>query len=433
MKNVHKKSRIITVLVYIVSLFVSIYVVVIHHKSESEIKQMEQEYVSILIEESINTKINDILKFADIIKKENITNSGNLYNLNYSLPVIHSISPINFFVIAKNNSEYNFYPKNSKDSFYIQKEELKKTSKDYVTLKGPNLVNDVYTINVVNPVFTNNNTNFWGFIILNIDADYLLDKSILKILENKKNRYKIETIDYISNTKKIIKQSDENKIDSSNTKIFNILNMRWSIIQEKSNEFEKSNLLIKILIAISISIMIALLTFLLIRMQDKRKQLEILSYQDSLTGLSNRRRYDETLEKFHKTQQPYGLLYIDLNDFKMINDTYGHKTGNQLLQIIASKLRNNVRDKDVAYRIGGDEFAIVVYGSKNTECFEIIKNRIEESIEKITVLETITIVPGISIGYARWPEDDKDKSKVERIAEKAMYEEKARKKALKQQ
>lgn len=101
------------------------------------------------------------------------------------------------------------------------------------------------------------------------------------------------------------------------------------------------------------------------------EQLRHLADHDALTGLFNRRRLDEELERKAADSQRYGrpaaLLLIDLDDFKSVNDTLGHKAGDELLQRIAARLRKRVRASDVLARMGGDEFAVILSEADDQE------------------------------------------------------------------
>ena len=89
----------------------------------------------------------------------------------------------------------------------------------------------------------------------------------------------------------------------------------------------------------------------------ERRKLEGLANTDGLTGLFNERCFNSTLKQKEEARQPFALFYLDLDRFKPVNDTYGHDVGDQLLRVVADRLRNCVRSSDFAFRIGGDEFA----------------------------------------------------------------------------
>ena len=93
------------------------------------------------------------------------------------------------------------------------------------------------------------------------------------------------------------------------------------------------------------------------RESTERQKMEDLANTDGLTGLSNERFFNATLQKKEKAGEPFALFYLDLDSFKPVNDTYGHDVGDQLLKAVSRRLRTCVRSTDYAFRIGGDEFA----------------------------------------------------------------------------
>ena len=95
------------------------------------------------------------------------------------------------------------------------------------------------------------------------------------------------------------------------------------------------------------------------RESTERQKMEDLANTDGLTGLSNERFFNATLQKKEKAGEPFALFYLDLDSFKPVNDTYGHDVGDQLLKEVASRLRGCVRESDAVFRIGGDEFVIL--------------------------------------------------------------------------
>ena len=95
------------------------------------------------------------------------------------------------------------------------------------------------------------------------------------------------------------------------------------------------------------------------RESTERQKMEDLANTDGLTGLSNERFFNATLQKKEKAGEPFALFYLDLDSFKPVNDTYGHDVGDQLLKAVSLRLRTCVRSTDYAFRIGGDEFAVI--------------------------------------------------------------------------
>jgi len=119
-------------------------------------------------------------------------------------------------------------------------------------------------------------------------------------------------------------------------------------------------------------------------------QLKEHAEKDSLTSLFNRRYFQEQLKKEVRFAQqkntPISLLYIDTDNFKEINDTYGHPTGDQVLKQLALQITNITRSSDTTARIGGDEFAVLLPNTDKAE-LELIANRLSEEIQQLKIQE----------------------------------------------
>ncbi len=160
-------------------------------------------------------------------------------------------------------------------------------------------------------------------------------------------------------------------------------------------------------------------------------QVTLLARKDGLTGLGNRRYFDEQLTRAmhnaNRHQTKVGLILGDLNQFKQLNDTYGHPLGDQVLKEVAKELTASIRDSDCVFRFGGDEFALLVeHASDNS--LTLIKQRIHDRIAKNPLLAKHQVT--CSLGSTFMQRDDTEKSFFER-ADQALYREKmARKKQL---
>ena len=143
------------------------------------------------------------------------------------------------------------------------------------------------------------------------------------------------------------------------------------------------------------------------------------AYHDSLTGLANRKTYTENLKRAFKEKNFFSLLFIDLNKFKTINDTYGHHIGDEVLIEVARRLESQMDDEDFLARLGGDEFAII---SKKKKVFlpKFIQ-RIEEHVIGAHQIEKITVHIELSIGISMYPDDARSSGILEKYADTAMY------------
>ncbi len=156
-----------------------------------------------------------------------------------------------------------------------------------------------------------------------------------------------------------------------------------------------------------------------------------LAYHDSLTGLPNRAYLQEELffllSQLKRSNQNTALLFLDIDHFKMVNDSMGHLVGDQMLQQVATRLKNSVRDEDFLVRLGGDEFVILL--GNPAESIESVYKRARKVAEN--VLEAFkepfeffgqTLVSGSSIGIVVFPEDGKSVKEVLQHADTAMYQ-----------
>ena len=165
------------------------------------------------------------------------------------------------------------------------------------------------------------------------------------------------------------------------------------------------------------------------REAEARRQMENLANTDGLTGLCNERYFNQMLKEKERTGEPFALFYLDLDRFKPINDTYGHDVGDQLLKEVAARLQRCVRKSDYAFRIGGDEFALMVNGRVTEEFCRKRIETIREAICEPIVLGDKNILVGTSCGFALYPEDSDDVRAVRILADHRMYEDKAERKA----
>jgi diguanylate cyclase (GGDEF)-like protein len=168
------------------------------------------------------------------------------------------------------------------------------------------------------------------------------------------------------------------------------------------------------------------------QMAERRKaeqQLYFEAHHDSLTKLPNRAMFSDRLNyairhlKRHPNQR-FAVLFIDLDRFKMINDTLGHHAGDIFLVEIANRLRSCVRDNDVLARLGGDEFVILLDSLKSDDVEEVA-SRIISSIEQPYIIESNTLYSNASIGIALCDSRYKSSDEILRDADAAMYQAKS--------
>jgi diguanylate cyclase (GGDEF)-like protein/PAS domain S-box-containing protein len=172
---------------------------------------------------------------------------------------------------------------------------------------------------------------------------------------------------------------------------------------------------------------------------DRRRaeeQIRLLAFSDSLTGIANRAalklQLERAIKRSERTGRTIGILFIDLDNFKRVNDTLGHTAGDHLLRIVADLLVGLVRESDVVARdahdepptvsrLGGDEFTILLEDLKSSSDASRVAERVLEAIARPILVESHDIWTTASIGIAIWPQDGPDLESLLRNADAAMY------------
>lgn len=150
-----------------------------------------------------------------------------------------------------------------------------------------------------------------------------------------------------------------------------------------------------------------------------------LAHHDALTGLYNRFSLSDKLEQAvamaHREQQQLAVMFIDMDRFKIINDTLGHHIGDRLLVEVARRLQSSVRDCDIVARFGGDEFVVVVINTKNTVMVANIAAKIVKTLSASYNIAEQDILSSPSIGISLYPQDGEDNDTLMKNADIAMY------------
>lgn len=148
---------------------------------------------------------------------------------------------------------------------------------------------------------------------------------------------------------------------------------------------------------------------LLAAMQDYNLKLENLSAHDPLTGLYNRRKFEEFLafevERAHRHNHHFSLIMIDLDDFKFINDTYGHPVGDLALKTLASRLNDALRKGDVMARLGGDEFAVILPETAAANGMQVAQKLHDLMRSQPVILPVGNLILSASFSVVNYPDD----------------------------
>ncbi len=205
---------------------------------------------------------------------------------------------------------------------------------------------------------------------------------------------------------------------------------KWTVITEideaEINEMI-SGLKYNILIFIFISSLVALVVMLFITNEKKKQDAKIhhSANHDSLTGLPNRKFalefLDYLLSSAKRSQSKGAVFFIDLDRFKVINDSYGHKAGDHVLKVVSSRLKDMLREDDLLARLGGDEFIVVINSYSKVNDLDILCKKIISNISEPIKDESRVYQVGLSIGIATFPDDSDNADELLQFADTAMF------------
>lgn len=160
-------------------------------------------------------------------------------------------------------------------------------------------------------------------------------------------------------------------------------------------------------------------------MKRAEEKIQRMALQDPLTRLPNRRlfldRLQQSLTRFRRTGQAFGVLYIDLDGFKEVNDERGHEAGDKVLKAVAKRLTQAVREIDTVARMGGDEFTVILPDLRDPDEAMLVADRIVESMCAPFEVKGLFARLGASVGVALCPIDGRDVDGLVTAADKAMY------------
>ena len=201
--------------------------------------------------------------------------------------------------------------------------------------------------------------------------------------------------------------TDEEKFIDQSKKIYVFKTYRFPIIQNNR----------KLLGGISLDIT---------KQKDFETKLNFLAHYDTLTSLPNRILFQDRLKHAISTSKRYrkkiALMFLDLDNFKTVNDTLGHDYGDMLLIEISKRLKNSLREQDTVSRLGGDEFTVILEDIKDDTYTSVVAQKIIDTVSNPVKLKDKTVYVGASIGISIYPDDGDSMEELIKNADMAMYQ-----------
>lgn len=443
-------ARILICLIVFLSVtLVGGYAVVLFEKTWEHEQALHLDQVTRAQSSAIERRLNRSLSATYLLALEVRFKEGKLSNFeNLSEEIIKALGGISNLQLAPDGVIRHIYPLAGNEKALghnllkddkRRKEAHQAIQERKLTLAGPfKLIQGGIAVIGRNPVFINRNgeEEFWGFASALIFLEDLLAVTDLTQLE--KDGYQFELTRKHPDTGEwevFAKSKSPLHAVSSSTAIA-VPNSQWKLALSRPLPNRPLNLTEGLAISLLVGGLLAMLLAYILReperlrklVEDKTRQLNELAFYDVLTGLVNRRLFIEQIEHEVKLLQRTGkkaaLMYLDLDDFKKINDTLGHSAGDQLLVEVAHRLKSVMRESDIICRLGGDEYAVLMMNIESVEDCQLIADKIIASIGAEVLLDQQSLKTSISIGITIIPDDSSTLREMLNNADLALYESK---------
>ncbi len=395
---------------------------------------------------AIERRLSRSLSATDILVQEVIQQGGEFERFDlYADAVLRTIGGVSNLQLAPNGIISRIYPLAGNEKAIghnllkddkRRHEAINAIKERRLTLAGPfKLVQGGIAVIGRNPVFLNRNgtEQFWGFASALIFLEDLLQATELDQLETKGYSFELSRIDPQSGQASVFARSTSDLNDSLHSVTIPVPNASWTLSMSSIKTGPDWLALFGYSFSIVLAALAAWILNFILRQPDKLRaivkqktlELEELAFYDHLTGLANRRLLNEQLTQKVREAVRYkkniAFLYLDLDDFKRINDSIGHDAGDQLLKQISLRLNSVVRGSDLVARLGGDEFGILLLDSESiNDISRIAKKLIVAVSEPVSIYDQEFIVSP-SIGITMIPADGDAASDILKHADMAMY------------
>lgn len=295
-----------------------------------------------------------------------------------------------------------------------------------MTLAGPYELSQGGTGLVArNPIYLENGQQeitFWGFSVVVLNVPEVFNKAELENLSDQGYSYRIYRIKPENEEVQIISNNTESDMSEAVEGEITVPNGTWYLrLRPKSGWISWKSIVLESIVALILNILLILLTYGGLTIIQQKKMMTELANTDPLTGLYNVRYFMTTIKQLHERKQPFGVIYLDLNKFKEVNDQYGHDMGDKVLVEVAVRIEDCLKKEDILFRIGGDEFCIVVMDTNPCAFYHALMEEIVERISRPFTVSDIILFPGISCGYSRYPEDQLNIESLIQEADRNMY------------
>ena len=427
-----KKRFIVPVVVFILGMCALIGTIYVVGEGQEEQNRTKAQLNAMTYAERIYGELMEGIGVTDTLKQVVISGDGNI-NKFYDIAAKMMDDSIQSIQIAPNGVVTEIYPKEGNESGKIDlindsdRGEISRYARDNdtVIMQGTfKLKQGGYGIAVRNPVYLENENGqkrFWGFTIVILKVPEIFSESV-EALSNFGFKYSLQkcaspwddTYERVYGSKKEL--NDPVIYD------FDVYRDKWRLeILPKSGFYNNSNLIYMFIGGVIIVLLLTGLTVALISINENRKLFKKLAVTDTLTGIYNRLGFNRQVEQYMRQnpQKHCVVAMLDIDDFKLVNDVYGHAAGDGVLQKLAESMKQYFSKDVILGRNGGDEFCIFMPDCTAVEVKPFLKKFTEETRNFYCKGEAHTFT--ISLGFAEYPVLADECSKLVRCADMALY------------
>ena len=427
-----KKRFIVPVVVFILGMCALIGTIYVVGEDQEEQNRTKAQLNAMTYAERIYGELMEGIGVTDTLKQVVISGDGNI-NKFYDIAAKMMDDSIQSIQIAPNGVVTEIYPKEGNESGKIDlindsdRGEISRYARDNdtVIMQGPfKLKQGGYGIAVRNPVYLENENgqkSFWGFTIVILKVPEIFSDSV-EALSNFGYKYSLQkcaspwddTYEWVYGSKEEL--NDPVIYD------FDVYGDKWRLeILPKSGFYNNNYLIYMFIGGVIIVLLLTGLTVALISINENRKLFKKLAVTDTLTGIYNRLGFNRQVEQYMRQnpQKHCVVAMLDIDDFKLVNDVYGHAAGDGVLQKLAESMKQYFSKDVILGRNGGDEFCVFMPDCTAVEVKPFLEKFTEETRNFYCKGEAHTFT--ISLGYAEYPVLADECSKLMRCADMALY------------
>ena len=432
-----KKRFIVPAVVFILGMCALIGTIYVVGEDQEQQNRTKATLNAMTYTERIYGELMEGIGVTDTLKQVVISGDGNI-NKFYDIAANMMDDSIQSIQIAPNGVVTEIYPEDVNESGKIDlindsdRGEISRYARDNdtVIMQGPfELKQGGYGIAVRNPVYLkdeNGQKSFWGFTIVILKVPEIFSDSV-EALSNFGYKYSLQKCaspwddmyEWVYGSKKEL--NDPVIYD------FDVYGDKWRLeILPKSGFYNNNYLIYMFIGGVIIVLLLTGLTAALISINENRKNFKRLAVTDTLTGIYNRLGFDDQVEQYMRQnpQKHCVMAMLDIDDFKLVNDMYGHAAGDGVLKKLAESMKQYFSKDVILGRNGGDEFSIFMPDCTVVEVKPFLKKFTEETRNFYCKGEAHTFT--ISLGFAEYPVLADDRSQLMHCADKALYEVKMR-------